>query len=220
MLNILAKVKSALKAQCKVTPVTPKLPQVTPEVPETTPEPPKPRQINQAGVDLIHSFESLELEAYPDPGSPLGRACTRANLRMRSYKKLAGWQSLSGAPWTIGWGHTGRMPDGTPVAPDKTVTKEIADAIFAADIAGFEVGVEGLVKVPVTDNQFAAVVSFAYNCGLGNLASSTLLRKLNSGDYIGASEEFPKWNKSGGQVLDGLTRRRKAEQALFLKGHP
>jgi GH24 family phage-related lysozyme (muramidase) len=70
------------------------------------------------------------------------------------------------------------------------------------------------VKVPITDDQFGALVSFDFNTG--SLHKSTLLKKLNAGDYEGAANEFPKWNKAGGQVLRGLTRRRKSEQNLFL----
>ena len=70
--------------------------------------------------------------------------------------------------------------------------------------------------MPVTQNQFDALVSFTYNLGAGNLRSSTLLKKLNAGDYAGAADEFPKWNKAGGKELAGLTRRRNAERDLFL----
>ena len=73
------------------------------------------------------------------------------------------------------------------------------------------------VKVPLNPNQFGALTSFTYNLGAGNLRSSTLLRKLNAGDYAGAAAEFARWNKAGGKVLKGLTRRRAAERALFEK---
>lgn len=111
---------------------------------------------------------------------------------------------------TIGWGHTGKVWLGM------VVTQEQADALLAADIQRFESGVAELLKVPVTQGQFDALVSFAFNCGLRNLGSSTLLRKLNAGDVQGASAEFPRWNKAGGSVLRGLTLRREAEQKLFM----
>ncbi|EDH9820259.1 TPA_asm: lysozyme, partial [Salmonella enterica subsp. enterica serovar Typhimurium] len=83
-------------------------------------------------------------------------------------------------------------------------------------LVGYENDVSRLVKVKLTQGQFDALVSFAYNLGARTLSSSTLLRKLNSGDYAGAADEFLRWNKAGGKVLNGLTRRREAERALFL----
>jgi lysozyme len=82
-------------------------------------------------------------------------------------------------------------------------------------MAKFEAGVRTLVKVELEQCRFDALVSFAYNCGIGNLKSSTLLRKVNRGDFAGAAREFGKWNKAGGRVLKGLTRRRAAEATLF-----
>ncbi|QMV32429.1 lysozyme [Ralstonia phage Hyacinthe] len=111
---------------------------------------------------------------------------------------------------TIGYGHTGNVWLGM------VVTQEQADALLAADIRRFENGVAGLLKVPVTQGQFDALVSFAFNCGLGNLGASTLLRKLNAGDVKGAAAEFPRWSMAGGVVLRGLTLRREAEQKLFM----
>lgn len=144
------------------------------------------RAINDAGVRLVQEFEGCKLEAYPDPGT-------------------------GGEPWTIGWGSTG--PD---IGPGTVWTQEEADARFLDDLTKFGDGVDRLVRVPLTDNQFAALVSFAYNVGLGALAGSTLLRKLNAGDYEGAADQFPRWNKGGGRVLPGLVRRRAAERDLFL----
>ena len=80
---------------------------------------------------------------------------------------------------------------------------------------GFEEAVRRLVKVPLTANQFDALVSFCYNCGEGNLAKSTLLKRVNAGDHDGAATEFHKWNKAGGKVLAGLTRRRASESLLY-----
>jgi lysozyme len=81
----------------------------------------------------------------------------------------------------------------------------------------FEVGVEVAVEVPLTDNQFAALVSFAFNVGLGALKSSTLLARLNARNYSEAAAQLDRWNKASGRVLAGLVRRRAAEKALFLK---
>ncbi|MGL4733219.1 MAG: lysozyme, partial [Fusobacteriaceae bacterium] len=85
------------------------------------------------------------------------------------------------------------------------------------DLLRFEQKVLQLVIVKINKNQFDALVSFCYNCGSGNLQTSTLLRKLNAGDYPGAAEEFPRWNRAGGKVLNGLIKRREAEKELFLK---
>lgn len=176
------------------------------------------KHISDEGIALIHSFESLELVAYPDPNSPLGTACARAGLPMRSYRKVPKWASLSAKPWTIGWGHTG-----SDVFEGLVWSQEIADRTFEADISRFEVGVNSLVKVPVTQGQFDALVSFAYNVGLDidddtkaeGLGDSTLLRKLNARDYDGAAKQFLLWVSKGTASEKGLTRRRKTEVERF-----
>jgi lysozyme len=124
--------------------------------------------------------------------------------------RLDAYRCPAGIP-TIGYGATG--PD---IRMGMKWTQEQADERLAEDLARFAEGVERLVLVDLTDNQFAALVSFAYNVGLGALAGSTLLRKLNAGDYEGAADQFPRWNKGGGRVLPGLVRRRAAERDLFL----
>lgn len=147
------------------------------------------------GIALMHHYESCRLVAYPDPGSKDGR------------------------PWTIGWGHTG--PE---VKRGLVWTQAQADAAFVQDLAKTEAGVQRLVKVPLTQGQFDALVSFAYNVGLDEnkngkaegLGESTLLRKLNAKDYAGAAEQFLVWNKNDGAVMYGLTRRRTGERAMFL----
>ncbi|MGR2682942.1 lysozyme [Chromobacterium haemolyticum] len=126
-------------------------------------------------------------------------------LRLKAYQDAVG-------VWTIGYGHTG--PD---VTPGLVITQAQADALLARDLSRFETGVTRLVQVPLHQNQFDALVSFSYNLGLGSLQNSTLLRLLNQRDYAGAAAQFPRWNKAGGKVLPGLTRRRAAEQALFLQ---
>ena len=112
--------------------------------------------------------------------------------------------------WTIGYGHTGNVKEGD------SITKAEAEALLDKDLQTFRNGVKRLVKVPLNENQFGALVSFAYNIGLGSLQSSTLLKMLNAGDYTGAADQFLRWNKSGGKVLTGLVRRREAERAVFL----
>lgn len=142
--------------------------------------------INQAGLDLIKSFEGCELSAYPDPGT-------------------------GGQPWTIGFGHTG--PE---VHLGLTITQDQADALLAQDLRGFETGVNDAVIHNATPNQFAAMVSFAYNVGLSAFEGSTLLRLFNEGDIDGAAAQFGQWTRAGGAVMPGLVRRREAEKALFL----
>lgn len=116
---------------------------------------------------------------------------------------------------TIGFGTT-YYPDGTHVTlKDAPITKVHAEAILRTQLQRFADAVNRYVKVPLTQGQFDALVDFAYNAGAGNLQSSTLLRKLNAGDYSGAKAEFGKWVYGGGKVLNGLVTRRAAEARLF-----
>ena len=124
--------------------------------------------------------------------------------------RLDAYRCPAGIP-TIGYGATG--PD---IRMGMVWTQEQADERLAEDLARFAAGVERLVQVDLTDNQFAALVSFAYNVGLGALRDSTLLRKLNAGDYLGAADQLPRWARAGGRIMPGLTRRRAAERDLFL----
>ena len=112
---------------------------------------------------------------------------------------------------TIGWGHTG--PD---VTSSTVWTQAQADEAFIRDIERFERGVLSCVTVALKQHQFDALVSFAYNCGLGNLRTSTLLAMVNRGDFEGASNQFGRWINKGTSAEKGLTRRRKAEKLLFL----
>ena len=98
----------------------------------------------------------------------------------------------------------------------RAISEDEAEALLAADLKTAESGVSRLVSVPLAQNQFDALVSFAYNLGAASLMSSTLLRKLNAGDYNDAADELPRWVYAGGRVLPGLVRRRNAEQRLFL----
>lgn len=112
--------------------------------------------------------------------------------------------------WTIGYGHTG--PE---VGPGDVITKAQAEALLRQDLARFESAVRNLVKVPLSSNQFSALVSFTYNVGSGALAQSTLLALLNQRNYQGAADQFPRWVNGGGQVLPGLVRRRNQELSLI-----
>lgn len=140
---------------------------------------------DQDGLNLTEESEGLRLTAYPDPGT-------------------------GGAPWTIGWGHTG--PD---VQEGLIIDRERAEALLKHDMCKAEAAVKNLVTVPLTQHQYDALVDFTFNCGSGNLQHSTLLRMVNTGNMDGADVEFKKWNMSGGRVLAGLTARREKEAALF-----
>ena len=112
--------------------------------------------------------------------------------------------------WTIGYGHT------KTAEPGMHITEAQAEELLRQDLEEFEEAVTEAVQVSINPNQFSALVSFCFNLGAGSLFESTLLRLLNQGDFQGAADQFPRWNKAGGQVLEVLTRRRKAERALFL----
>lgn len=143
---------------------------------------------NAAGVALIKKSEALRLRAY---------LCA------------------AGVP-TIGYGHTGGVTH-EDVQRGRTITEPEADELLAADLEKFERGVEhALGDVAVSANQFSALVSFAFNCGLQALGNSTLLRLLHARDFPRAAGEFAKWTRAAGVVLPGLVVRRAAERTLFL----
>ena len=126
-------------------------------------------------------------------------------LRLKAYPDPAS----GGDPWTIGYGHT------LDVEPGDTCTLEEAEQWLLDDAADAEVAILKHVKVPLSQGQLDALISFVFNLGAGNFAKSTLLRKLNAGDYVGAWQEFGRWNKAAGKVMPGLSRRRAAEAKLF-----
>ena len=144
-------------------------------------------QTSDKGISLIKQFEGCKLTAYQD----------------------------SVGVWTIGYGWT-QPVDGKPIRAGMTIKQETAERLLKTGLVSYESDVSRLVKVGMTQGQFDALVSFTYNLGARSLSTSTLLRKLNAGDYAGAADEFLRWNKAGGKVLNGLTRRREAERALFL----
>ena len=125
--------------------------------------------------------------------------------------KLRAYQDSVGI-WTIGVGHTG--PD---VCAGATVSDQEAISLLQMDLHEAEEAVERLVTAPLSQNEFDALVSFTFNLGEGNLRKSTLLKYLNQMRYEDAANEFPRWNRAGGQILPGLTRRREAEKQLFLE---
>lgn len=144
-------------------------------------------QTSEKGIALIKQFEGCKLTAYQD----------------------------SVGVWTIGYGWT-QPVDGKPIRAGMTIKQETAERLLKTGLVSYESDVSRLVKVGLTQGQFDALVSFTYNLGARSLSTSTLLRKLNAGDYAGAADEFLRWNKAGGKVLNGLSRRREAERALFL----
>ena len=143
---------------------------------------------------LIQPFEGYHrvtpgggCKAYPDPGT-------------------------GAQPWTIGWGSTG--PD---INADTCWTREQADARLQMDVAKFAQAVVGLSPRLLEEpaRRLAAIISFAYNCGVGNYRVSTLKRRVDAADWPGAAEQIVKWDKAGGRVLAGLTRRRRSEALLL-----
>ena len=124
--------------------------------------------------------------------------------------RLEAYRCPAGIP-TIGYGTTKGVEMGIKI------TKDEAERLLKKDIEQFENGVLSRLRVKVNQNQFDALVSFAYNVGLGNFSKSNLLRLLNGGQPIGnIAKEFLKWNKAGGKILKGLSNRRDAEMKLFI----
>ena len=142
-------------------------------------------KVSPNGIAVLHHFESCALKAYPDPAT-------------------------GGDPWTIGWGHTG-----PGISKGLRWDQRTADLVFSQDLQRFEKGVLALVAAGINQGQFDALVSFAYNVGLGNLRTSSLLRMFNAGELDLAAAQFSRWNQAAGKVMKGLIRRRAAEAALF-----
>jgi lysozyme len=143
-------------------------------------------QINENGLALIRKFEGFRGKAYRD----------------------------AVGVWTIGYGHTSMA--GLPqVKTGLTIDRNRATIILAKDVALFAEGVAGLVKVELNDNQFSALVSFAYNVGLGNFRKSSVLTAVNHEDFAAVPRRLALWSKAGGRVLPGLVKRRAAEAELF-----
>lgn len=136
--------------------------------------------------------------------SPEGEAFIKGfeTLRLKAYDDGVG-------VWTIGWGHTKN------VKPGDTCTEEQAQQWFLEDLEPAEEAIDDFVDVVLTQGQHDALVSFVFNCGVGAFKSSTLLKLLNAKDFDAARGQFGRWNKGGGRVLDGLTKRRAAEAAMF-----
>lgn len=146
-------------------------------------------KVNKLGIDMMHHFEGCKLDAY----------------------------QCSAKVWTIGWGNT-YYADKKPVKQGDKITQEQADELFEMVMNEFAFMVKKALTKEISKNKFSALVCFAYNVGMGNLKKSTLLRKLNvNPDDETIPSEFLRWNKAGGKVLNGLTRRRQAEADLYAK---
>lgn len=143
--------------------------------------------VNKATIALIKRNEGCVLHAYPDPAT-------------------------GGQPWTIGYGHTGM------VYPGMTISEARAEELLRQDLTKFEDGVDDLLAemADTSENEFGAMVSLAYNVGLGNFRKSSVLRYHNEGQKALASNAFLLWNKAAGRVMTGLTRRRGEERKLYL----
>lgn len=140
----------------------------------------------ERGKNLIKSFEGFRAIAYVCP---------------------------AGVP-TIGYGTT--RINGNPIKEGMKITTDEAEQFLEQDLKVFEDAINENVYVEINQNQFDALVCFVYNVGIRNFKTSTLLKKLNSGDFLETSNQFLRWNRAGGKVLRGLVRRREAEKELFL----
>jgi lysozyme len=138
------------------------------------------------GLELIKQFEGFRAAAYRDPVGV----------------------------WTIGYGHTS-MAGAPEVKPGLTISDVEGAEILARDVDQFARGVRALLRVQLSDGQFSALVSFAYNVGLGALKKSSVLTAVNAGDFAAVPRRLQLWTKAGGHVLPGLVKRRAAEAALF-----
>jgi lysozyme len=145
--------------------------------------------ISAATLALVKEFEGLELKAYKD----------------------------AVGVWTIGYGTTAMAEVGIVPRPGLRITEAEAAMYLMRGLEKFAARIDPLVKRPIGANQRGAFLSLAYNIGPGAFGRSSALRKFNAGDVAGAANAILLWNKAGGRVLKGLTRRRAAERALFLK---
>lgn len=148
----------------------------------------KGMKVDAAGVQLISDFEDLRLTAYDD----------------------------GVGVWTIGWGTT-VYPNGQKVKKGDKITLEQAKQYKAYDLARFEKAVNDAVKAPLNQNQFNALVSLAYNIGEKAFTNSTLVKRLNEGNYKAAADQFLVWVNAGGKRMQGLVNRRNKEREVFLK---
>jgi lysozyme len=155
--------------------------------------------LDQRVIDMIKHHEGVRLKPYQCPALiwtvGVGHVIDQSHIRVPLAERKA-------LPIPDGW--------------DRTLSMGEVDEILAKDLQLFESGVQRLCPSGLTPGRFGALVSFAFNVGLGNLQNSTLRMKHNRGEFESAADEFLKWNKAGGKELKGLTNRRKDERALYL----
>jgi lysozyme len=165
-------------------------------------------KLSKAGADLMHRFEGCRNKPYLCP----------AHIWTVGFGEVL-YQEQIKLPMVRKEGYTGLIRKEYPLKPEhnRVWSQDEIDTLFAKSVERFERGVLRLVP-GVNGNQgaFDALVSFAFNAGLGNLQNSTIRAKANRGDWQGAADAFMAWVKGGGKVLPGLVKRREAERALFL----
>ena len=145
----------------------------------------QPHKMSVQGLNQLKKFEGLRLTAYKDQGGH----------------------------WTIGYGH--KIVSGDGLSPSSIIGPEKATQLLARDLSTAEEAVRSSISVPLTQSQFDALVSLAYNIGAGAFRGSTLRRLLNAEDYRGAANEFRRWKFAGGKVSSGLMARREKEARMF-----
>jgi len=146
------------------------------------------RRMTDEGLDLIKLYEGYSSSPYLCPAQH----------------------------WTIGYGAIWGMDDKRVTEDHPDINEDQADYLLRRDVKKSEMAVLRHIRVPLEDGQFNALCSFVFNLGSGALQSSTLRRKINRGDYIGAADEFPRWVYAGGRRLKGLVRRREHERSMFM----
>ena len=134
-------------------------------------------------------------------------------IRREEGERLTAYADIIGV-WTIGVGHTGAV-DGKPVVKGMVISADKSRELLSADLLKFESAITRLVKVPLKQYEFDALVSLVFNIGETNFARSTLLKKLNTNDFKGAAEQFLAWKNAGGRPVQGVLNRRKREKDMF-----
>lgn len=165
-------------------------------------------KLSKAGADLMHKYEGFRTKPYLCP----------AHIHTIGYGEVL-YQEQIKLPMVRANGYTGMIRKEYPLKPEdnRVWSKEEIDKLFERSVEHFERGVLRLVPSSAgSQGRFDALVSFAFNAGLGNLQRSSIRMRANRGDHDGAAEAFMMWTKGGGKVLPGLVRRRQDEKALYL----